>query len=325
MTLKTVFVTGGTGYIGRALLARLLADGYLVRTLARDARKVTELVPSHPHLSIIEGHLDELAALREGVADSQAIFHLASSLRMFERKAELYRTNIKGTENLTRACAEARQKVRFIFTSSVEAVGPSQQETITAHDPALPLTDYGKSKLEAEKIIKRFCQAHPHVTYTILRTGSVYSRDGGIANVVRDTICKGGWRAALLHHTLKDHSLSLIHLQDLIDMLLLTISNPSTENKTYFAVGECLSIEKIISRLEEGSGAKREVRRPILGQAKLVFWNLGMRGLKRSDLLTYISAGGKRKFRNFLDQNIFNDLKFAPQNKLDAIARERRE
>lgn len=321
--MRTVFLTGSTGYIGKALLTRLLSEGYLVKSLVRNVNRIPDFLLSHPGLHILEGHLGELSVLKQGVTNAGVIFHLASSIRMFEKNNELYRTNIKGTENLLNACVEAKQKVRFIFTSSIEAVGPGLERFTGPQDTPQPTTDYGKSKLEGEKIIKRFSQEHPNITYTIVRVGNVYNQDNGVIRAIEDIAKERSWRASLLYRKLNNCSLALIHLEDLVNILLLLIDNQKAENKTYFAVGECVSIEKIISSIEQEHNLRRGAREPILDGILLALWNFGMRRLKRSDLIAYLSVGGKKKFRNYQDENILTDLQFIPQTKFGLTDKEK--
>jgi dihydroflavonol-4-reductase len=302
MREKTVFLTGATGFVGRALLLGLLEEGHPVRSLVRRGSRLG--LPFQSSLSVIEGDLDDASALRQGVAGAAVVFHLAASLRMFEKKNELYRSNIRGTENLLQACAETGKQIRFVFASSIEAVGPRSDDRAGSSLVARPVSDYGKSKLEAEKTIKLFCDTYPQMTYTILRIGNVYDETRGAIRTLSTILRKGGWRASLLRHALKDHSLSLIHLDDVVDILLTASKSIDAENKTYFAVGECLIVEKIISMLEPAVPSKRHSSSLLFDKAALSLWNLAMKSSSKSDFLTYLSIGGKRKSRDYRDQEL---------------------
>ncbi len=317
MKTKTAFLTGSTGFIGKQLLFKLLNHNYRVYSLVRDNNQFSSSLYSHPQLITLKGKLSDLTVLRKGTADAIVVFHLASSLRLFEKRTELYHTNIKGTENLLKACGQANRKIRFIFTSSIEAIGPSSQESAKPPDTPSPITDYGKSKLQAEKIIRAFCQTHPNVTYTIVRAGNVYDLQNGIVKAIAEILKSGGWKAALLYHMFKDHSFSLIHLRDLLDILTLVAVSEQAENKTYFAVGESLSIKKIISIIEQGSRVKKELPTTAFSKTMLAFWNLGIKATKQSDLISYLSLCGKRKFQNYYDDHIVADLHYIPKTRFD--------
>lgn len=321
MREKTVFLTGATGYVGRALLLRLLKEGSSVRSLVRRGSRLG--FPFQGNLSVIEGDLDDASALRQGVAGAEVVLHLAASLRMFEKRDELYRSNIRGTENLSQACAETGKQIRFVFASSVEAVGPRSDASAGGGLVAKPVSDYGKSKLEAEKTIKLFCDTYPKMTYTILRIGNVYDESRGAIRTLSTILRKGGWQASLLRHALKDHSLSLIHLDDVVDILLTASKSMDAENKTYFAVGECLTVEMIISMLESAVPSKRNSPSLLFDKAALSLWNLAMKSSSKSDFLTYLSIGGKRKFRDYQDQEPTACFNIHPRTSLEVLQKQK--
>ena len=87
-------VTGGTGFIGRALIRRLLADGHEVRALARRP----EALDVAPALTPVPGELVDQPPLRTAMAGCDAVFHLAAAARAWLRDpSEFDRANIDGT------------------------------------------------------------------------------------------------------------------------------------------------------------------------------------------------------------------------------------
>lgn len=108
---RTAFVTGGTGFLGGRLVARLVADGWIVRALHRapaDAARLRAL-GAEP----VQGDLGDEASLRRGLAGAEVVFHAAALFTFWAPAAEFERANVEGTRNLL-AAARAQQVRRFV-------------------------------------------------------------------------------------------------------------------------------------------------------------------------------------------------------------------
>jgi len=140
-----ILVTGGTGFIGRMLVNGLLRKGEKVAVLCRDAEKSRGMFPK---ARIIQGDVTDPVTLDLGKADK--IVHLAGMVSYSKTREELFRVNVEGTRNVLEACSGAK---RFVFASSVGAIGPAKGVT-TELTPCKPATPYGESKLEAERLVR---------------------------------------------------------------------------------------------------------------------------------------------------------------------------
>jgi nucleoside-diphosphate-sugar epimerase len=102
---KTAFLTGGSGFIGGRLIARLVADGYSVRALARSdgSAKAVAGLGAEP----VRGDLGDRAALAAGAAGCDLAFHLAAHLGEWGPWEDFERGNVEGTRNVIAACREA--------------------------------------------------------------------------------------------------------------------------------------------------------------------------------------------------------------------------
>jgi nucleoside-diphosphate-sugar epimerase len=168
-------VTGATGFLGRALAARLAASGARVRCLARPGADVSRL--AFPGAEILRGDLLDKTALAAAVRGADRVWHLGALVRpkgfLVSRQKleeEFRAVNAAATGDLARAAAEAGAK-RFIYFSTIAALGPGEN---LADDAApRPLTYYGSSKLAGEEALKAAARGG-RLNYLILRPAMTY-------------------------------------------------------------------------------------------------------------------------------------------------------
>lgn len=147
------FVTGGSGFLGRHLLLRMLADGHSVRALARSeesARVVEALGATAVRADLLDVR-DHVDAVR-GVA---VVVHAAADTRPWARPGELDRVNVEGTRAMLDAAREAGVR-RFVHvsTEAVLADGhPLRFVDETAPYPRRPAGEYARTKALAEQLV----------------------------------------------------------------------------------------------------------------------------------------------------------------------------
>jgi nucleoside-diphosphate-sugar epimerase len=147
-------VTGGQGFVGSHLCERLAAAGHRVRVFARATSDLSPL--DGLGAEIVRGDLGGEGDLGQAVDGVDWVFHVAGAL-MGLREEDLVRVNREGTRRLCEAClARAPRLSRFVFISSLAAVGPSPGGAVPILEdaPARPVTWYGRSKLEAEEVVR---------------------------------------------------------------------------------------------------------------------------------------------------------------------------
>ncbi len=153
----TVLVTGATGFVGSAVVRRLLDRGMPVRVLVRpasDRRNIADLP-----VEVAEGDLREPAGLAPALAGCQALLHVAADYRLWTRDpGEVYRTNVEGTLSLLGAAKDAGVG-RVVYTSSVATLGFNPDGTPADEDTPVSLEDmvghYKRSKYLAEQEVRR--------------------------------------------------------------------------------------------------------------------------------------------------------------------------
>ncbi|MGN6550974.1 MAG: hopanoid-associated sugar epimerase [Pararhizobium sp.] len=148
-------VTGASGFVGSAIVRRLLGDGITVRVLVRPTSSSRTLAGLD--VERVEGDLRQRATLRPALADVRWLFHVAADYRLWARNpAELFQTNVEGTRTLMTEASEAGVE-RIVYTSSVATLpastdGVPRDESVNATE-AETVGAYKKSKLEAEAVV----------------------------------------------------------------------------------------------------------------------------------------------------------------------------
>jgi len=155
-------VTGASGFIGTHLAATLAAAGHEVSCLVRPSSRVDFL--STLPVRLVSGDCRDRGSLRAAVMGSDTIFHLAGAITAIDRKT-YFAVNAGGTKNLVEACLEWNPALRrLVFVSSISAAGPSPRGRMLAEsDECRPVSDYGRSKLEAELVVRSTGKSLPWV------------------------------------------------------------------------------------------------------------------------------------------------------------------
>ncbi|MDR0867202.1 MAG: NAD-dependent epimerase/dehydratase family protein [Planctomycetota bacterium] len=168
--MTRVLITGGGGFLGRHLIAKLRArPDYQIRAFGRRA------YPDLTALGVetVVGDLADAAALTAAVRGVDAVFHVAAKVGVVGRYGEYYQTNVGGTRNLLAACRAAGVK-KLVYTSTPSVVFGNAN--LRNGDEKLPyarrcLTVYAQTKIEAEKLVLAAnddiltCALRPHLIW----------------------------------------------------------------------------------------------------------------------------------------------------------------
>jgi nucleoside-diphosphate-sugar epimerase len=170
-----VCVTGGTGFIGGALVDRLLREGASVRVLARPSPRADALAKSGAE--VIQGDLSNSEALDEAVRGTEVVFHAAAMVEGGGSRKQFEETNLGGTQQVFEACI--RQGVpHVVYLSSIAVYGLIRSgeriDELTPWDEWPGKRDfYARSKIEAEKYATAI-GSETRLAVTILRPAVVY-------------------------------------------------------------------------------------------------------------------------------------------------------
>jgi len=180
-----VLVTGGSGFIGRHVVSRLLARG--------DEVVVADLVDfPDGEVEIVKGDLRDPDVVARAVRpELDAVVHLAalpSVLQSVQKPHETYLTNVAATELLLEAC-RIEGVGRFVFASTNAVVGNVGEQTIDERIALWPLTPYGATKAACEMLLAAYSASYGIVTvalrFTNIYGAGMQTKDSVIARLMR--------------------------------------------------------------------------------------------------------------------------------------------
>ena len=221
-----VLVTGANGFVGSHLVEGLLDKGYQVRCLVRKTSNLKWL--SGLKVEYAYGDISEKDSLKEAVRNVDIIIHSAG-LTKAKTREEYFKANAEGTRNLMETCLKENPKLqRFVYISSQAATGPGEDEQPKDEAaPCRPVSYYGESKLEGEKIVTGYSSKFP---VTIIRPPAVYGpRDTDMLGFFK--VVKNGFRISFGKG---ESYISLVYVKDLVDGILLAAENTKAIGQTYF-------------------------------------------------------------------------------------------
>jgi nucleoside-diphosphate-sugar epimerase len=241
-------VTGSSGFIGRNLVDRLLRDGHRVRCIVRPGGGAA---PPGCERHLVDP-LEPSSVIGSTAFDgADVVFHLGGVTRAV-REPDFVRGNVTPTRHLLGALVARRLRPRFVYVSSQAAAGPamSPRHAVEETDAARPVEAYGRSKLQAERIVESFADRLPT---TIVRPCAVYGpRDRDFLVMFRTAA--RGW---LVYPGVRQHLVSLAHVDDIVEGIVQAGLHPRAARRTFFLAGGS------VTWAEFGAGIAAVAGRPV--------------------------------------------------------------
>lgn len=181
-----ILVTGGTGFIGRHLVIKLVANGHKVRCLVRETSQTDAL--KKLGVELVYGDIGETDSLKVVAKDIDTVYHLAAIVDNRQVKSDMmHHVSLSGTENLVKTCLEGKVK-KFVYFSSISAIGVRDvKKPLAETTPCRPTTIYGKGKLATENLLLNHFK-RSGFPVNILRPPVVYGcgdKYGGIRSLTK--------------------------------------------------------------------------------------------------------------------------------------------
>ena len=230
-----ILVTGGTGFIGRNLVSALVESGQQVRILLRPSA-VSPNIPRGIPVEVAVSSLSDFRGLRAAMKGVDIVYHLAGAER-YGSHGDLNAVDIEGSKAVIQAAAGARVQ-RVFMLSHLNANRSS----------AYPVL---KAKAIAEKWL-----IDSGVPYTIFRTDAIYGKGDQFTEPILKLLHRSP--GIFLVPGSSEGLLQPLWVNDLISVLVLSLSDTSTLNQVYSIGGvEILSYEKIVNIIQHKVGTHR--------------------------------------------------------------------
>lgn len=174
-----IFVTGGTGFLGRHLVPALCRAGYEVRVLTRHP-EANAWLTRYPKAKVVHGDLLDRDSVRRGIDGCRYVIHAGGMFRFWGNAHDFLETNARGTEHVLAASLEAGVE-RLVHISTAAIIGtPDPNLILDESYPPRPADPYQQSKLEGEQAVLRYYHEQ-HLPVIILRPGAYYGPLGTYA------------------------------------------------------------------------------------------------------------------------------------------------
>lgn len=247
--MKTILVTGATGFLGRHLVDRFSEDGHRLRCIVRNPAKAAHL--DRPGIELVFGDLSEQEKVEKAVEGVDAVVHAAGQLGGWGSRDSYFRNNVTTTRNLLEA-SERHGIKRFIFVSSVAVYGMQPNRRIAEETPPTRESNpYCRTKLECERLVRQFVDRHGLIA-TILRPSIIFGpHDGRFVQRVAEQVRTGTFLAV----GRRNQGPPLVYVRDVMDFAAVVLSSQSTPFEVYnLSSPENVSWERIVEEFSAGLG-----------------------------------------------------------------------
>ncbi|MDJ0789759.1 MAG: NAD-dependent epimerase/dehydratase family protein [Myxococcota bacterium] len=249
-----VLVTGGTGFVGSHLTHELLAKGHEVRLLARRPERVDAVLAPRGIVpnEVVPGDMSDAEAVERALEGCEAVIHAAASVEI-AASSDTYRANVAGVEHVIEGAAK-RGLDPIVHVSSIATLFPPPGPVSTPDDPIANLaTDYGRSKAEGERRVRRLQDGGAPVV-SVYPSGIYGPDDPGPSQTLK------GLRDRLRYSWLiTDGGVGIVDVRDLARVLAACLI-PGRGPRRYMAGGHFLSWAAEAAICEDLVG--RRVRKP---------------------------------------------------------------
>lgn len=248
---RLALVTGGSGFVGRHLIRRLVADGWRVRGLVRSAEAwaSVQALGAEP----VKGDLENRAALTRGMEGAEVVFHVAAHFRLWGPMPLFRRINVDGTRNVVETAEQAGvRRVVHVSAAAVVMGRPEPMHGVTEDMPLqkMPFAPYATSKAEAEEVLLAANGRRAGFSTVAIRPPFIWGPDMPALDHMVDTVRAGRfqWVAG------GGQALSTCHVENLCKALVLAADHGPGGEAFFVGDGEDTTLKSFLTRLLASRG-----------------------------------------------------------------------
>jgi NAD+-dependent farnesol dehydrogenase len=273
-----IFLTGSTGFIGKALAEHLGDEGHTLHLLVRSSSKAASL--NIPGVQIFEGDITDAHSVRRAMQGCTHVFHLAAYAKPVAKDSHVFHeVNVEGTRNVLEA-AQKEGVTRVVFTSSAGtfgATGPDHDASEQSQRPRKLYTDYAITKKQAEDLCNEY--RSKGLDIVIVYPSRVYgpgllSESNAVTKILR-MYKRGRWRIIPGNgKTIGNY----VFVEDVARGHLLAM-NKGRKGEDYILGGENASFIDFFNAMKHASGKNRLLARipyPLLWLAAAFMMGFGL-------------------------------------------------
>jgi len=233
-TLPRIYLTGGSGFIGCRLAQYAAERGYPVTVTSAvnneaERRRVESLARSGLNVTVVS--LDDEGELSRSLVGHEVVIHLAAAQHEAQApESHFRRVNVEGTRRLLE-CSIGAGVRRFVQGSTIGVYGAARDRALDETSPLAPDNSYGRTKAEAELVVRSFAE---RIETSIVRISETYGpADLRLLKLFR-AIERG--RYLTLGSGANEHQ--IIYVDDLAEGLLAAARSPRAVGETFVLAGE---------------------------------------------------------------------------------------
>lgn len=244
--MTTVLVTGGTGFLGRQVVAQLVADGVQVISYNRD-----HSVPPHPNVIAVQGELFDFPRLSSTLNRYRVdrIIHTAAQSHpevSLELPVTTFAANVDGTLGVFEAARLSANRPRIVNLSSECAYGHLEEATlVTESVQTLPNTPYGVTKVATELLGRVYSKAYG-LDVVSLRVTEIYGHGLTMPEVMMEMVRAASESTPFRLDAGALHRFQFVHVNDVARAAILASAKPALPQYVYnISGGEQLSLAEV--------------------------------------------------------------------------------
>ena len=246
-------VTGATGFVGSAVVRKLLAAGYAVRALARSGSPRFHL--DGLDLEFVEGDIRDASSLRQAISGVRYVLHVAADYRLWARdRNEIYTANVEGTRNVMQEARRAGVE-RIVHTSSVATLAlrddaePADETVPQPEETAI--SAYKRGKIASERLVRTMVAEDGLPAVIVNPSTPIGPRDVKPTPTGRIIVEAARGRIPCF----VDTGLNLVHVDDVADGHLLALQR-GVIGESYILGGENILFADMLADIARSVGRR---------------------------------------------------------------------